>query len=191
MAATKAERSARLLESVAMFDARTSEALMQQLADVRAAVTALGDASAALDTGVSPQMARSVQATVNLLRSVEHKWGMYSPAEAGKLLGSSSERASRNLALTWHKRGQLLAVTYRSGNRYPGFQFDRSGDVVNAVPKLRALAEEHQWSERDLFYWLVTPRSRLDGAVPADLLSSDEGQEQVLTAAELEMNVEW
>lgn len=152
---------------------------------------ALGSAVKSLPTEASPQSARSIQATENLVRHVAVEFGMLSSTDVGDRIGSSS-RHSRNLASARHRAGELLAIT--RGNRlvYPGFQFTPDGSPRPAIRSLRRLSEAHDWSEFDLLLWLVTPSSRLDDVRPVDLMVASDDAEGVLTrAAELDMATEW
>ncbi|WP_293787157.1 hypothetical protein [uncultured Aeromicrobium sp.] len=72
-----------------------------------------------------------------------------------------------------HTAGRLLARITPDGPRYPADQFTSDGCVSPAVPRLRALAAQHDWSEDDLILWLATPTGYLGDQVPADLLASD------------------
>lgn len=154
---------------------------------------ALGDAVESIPTHASPQAARSVQATENLVRSVAAEFGLLSGTEVGERLGSSSKSSPRNLASARHRAGELLAI--RRGNRlkFPGFQFLADGSPLPVIGVLRRLSEHHDWSESDLFLWLVTPTGRLGDVRPVDALRSESAdtQEKVVRAAELEMSTEW
>jgi hypothetical protein len=164
--------------------------IVRRVAAFELSISALGDAASALDVSPTPQGARSVQATVNLIRSVEHKYGLLTPADAGVALGSVS-KSSRNLAASRHRSGELIAIAYRGKSVYPGFQFTVGHEAVAAIKTLRTMAESNEWSEYDLFLWLVTPRGRLDGAIPADLLGTPGGEADVIRAAALEMQTDW
>ena len=154
---------------------------------------ALGDAVESIPTQASPQAARSVQATENLVRSVAAEFGLLSGTEVGERMGSSSKSSPRNLASTRHRAGELLAI--RRGNRlkFPGFQFAADGSPLPVIGVLRRLSVQHGWSESDLFLWLVAPTGRLDDVRPVDALQSKaaDAQDKVVRAAELEMSTEW
>ena len=163
------------------------------LAEAIRSAEALGEAVETLATQSSPQVARSVQATENLVRSVSAEFGMLTGTEVGERIGSSSKSSPRNLASARHRAGELLAI--RRGNRlkFPGFQFAADGSPLPIIGVLRRLSEHHDWSESDLFLWLVTPTGRLDDVRPVDALrlESADAQDKVVRAAELEMSTEW
>lgn len=155
-------------------------------------IDALGDAIESLPTHVSPQAARAVQATENLIRDASHEFGMLTASEVGRLLGSSS-KAARNLAGSRHRSGELLAIRRGNRDRFPGFQFGPDGTPLLAIRGLRAASHRHGWSESDLFLWLVAPAGSLDGRRPVEFLLSgpESAHDRVLAAAELEMSTEW
>ena len=85
----------------------------------------------------------------------------------------------------------LLRIDIDGVAHYPGLQFVESGEIVPAVPALVKFARDAGWSSTDLLGWLLSPTTRLDGAVPADLLETDDGQVRVVTAGQLEMHTDW
>lgn len=129
---------------------------------------------------ISPQRERSAQATEAIIREAERKWGLLRASE----LPSDFAPQPLNCA-------QLLAIAVRDETRYPGFQFDASGQTTSEIAQLLEESGKHDWSDWDLFLWLVLPSSRLDGAVPADLLVAGMNREKVVSAAELEMQLDW
>lgn len=167
--------------------AADTRALERTIATERAAL-ALGVAISDLPV-VNPERARSIQATVNLIRSVDEKYGLLSATEVGQLLGSESASA-RNLAGSRHRAGELIALESRGGRKYPGYQFV-DGRPRRVIAELRGLADENGWSEYDLFLWMVTPSTRFAGRAAADLLGTPGGDEKVREVTALEMQTEW
>jgi hypothetical protein len=158
--------------------------------DAQRGAVALAEIVRALQTTVSPQTARSVQATENLVRSVAAEFGLLSATQVGQRLGSSSEDPS-SLAHKRHRAGHLLAVRRGRRKMFPAFQFDPEGSPIPVVRILRALSSERGWSESDLFLWLVTPTGRLGGARPVAMIASPEAAETVIDAARSEMLTQW
>ena len=146
-----------------------------------------------LATQTSPQSARSVQATENLVRSVAAEFGLLIGTEVDERLESSSKSSPSNLASARHRAGQLLAIRRGKRLEFPGFQFAADGSPLSIIGVLRRMSEHHDWSESDLFLWLVTPTGRLDDIRPVDVLrsGSTDAQDKVVRAAELEMSIEW
>lgn len=129
----------------------------------------------------SPQRIRAERATVEVLRVIDRSWGLLTADDLHSLVDPVKELDPR----------QLLSVEYNGSVRYPRFQFASSGDLSPVTTRLRRSADLHGWSDFDLIVWFATPQSRLDGAVPADLISNPEEQDGLVWAAELEMQVEW
>ena len=146
-----------------------------------------------LATQSSPQSARSVQSTENLVRSIAAEFGLLTGTEVGERLGSSSKSSPRNLASARHRAGELIAISRGKRLGFPGFQFASDGSPLPIIGVLRRLSERNDWSESDLFLWLVTPTGRLNDVRPVDTLHSwsADAQDKVVRAAELEMSTEW
>ena len=159
------------------------------LAEAIRSAEALGDAVESIATPSSPQSARSVQATENLVCSVTAEFGMLTGTEVGERIGSSSKSSPRNLASARHRAGELLSIRLM----FPGFQFADDGSPLPIIGVLRRLSEHHDWSESDLFLWLVTPTGSLNDVRPVDALRSGsaDAQAKVVRAAEIEMSTEW
>lgn len=138
---------------------------------------------------ISPQRARSLQATVNRIRAAFSKYGVYTAKEVGELLGATGQRPG-NLATERHKAGELLAIETRGGNKYPGFQF-RGNEVLPIIKQLRATAEQGGWEEYDLFMWLIAPDGYLDRAIPADLLADESQHDRLLSTLAIQMSDKW
>jgi hypothetical protein len=139
-----------------------------------------------LPTPVSPLGSRSVQATESLISNVAAEFGLLNAAQVGELLGSSSKVPS-SLAHRRHRAGDLLAIRRENRKMFPGFQFAPDGSPIPTIHALRDLTTKHGWSESDLFVWLVTSARSLNGARPVDIMTSSEGAESVVLAAESEV----
>ena len=140
-----------------------------------------------------PESVRAQQATENLVSGIAAEFGLLTGTEVGELLGSSSKESSRNLASARHRAGELLAI--RRGNHlaFPTFQFTADGSPLPVIAALRSLAKHHDWSEPDLFVWLVTPSGRLDNVRPVDVMCSgaSDAPDRLAQAADLEISREW
>lgn len=154
---------------------------------------ALGAAVKSLGTQASPQSARSVQATENLVRSIAAEFGLLTGTEVDELRGSLSKTSPRNLASARHRAGELLAIRRDNRLKFPGFQFTAAGTALPVIAVLRRLSERHGWSESDLFLWPASPSGRLNDVRPVDVLLSESasGHDEIVRAADLEMASTW
>lgn len=139
----------------------------------RKGVGGLGSAGNPADEPVSPQMARSVQASTNRWRKVMKDYRFLTNTEAGELLGSRS--TNRSLASRRRSEGNLLGVKHGNAVLYPEFQFDESGDVRPVIPKLISLSKEYDWSEQSLILWLTAPTGYFDDEPPVKHLNDPDG----------------
>jgi hypothetical protein len=150
-------------------------------------VEALGPALAAMETPVSPQLARSMAATENAWREMESEFGLLSSLEVSELAGSRSP--NRSYASEQHAKGRLVAIKRPGGLRYPGFQIDRSEHaILSVMAELISVAAEAGRSEASLALWMTSPSGYLDGDRPVDRLSDAE---LVVGVARQSFNVEW
>jgi hypothetical protein len=150
-------------------------------------IDALGPVLANVETPVSPQLARSLQATENVWRDMQEEFGLLSSREVSELVGSRSP--NRSYASDQRSKGKLLAIKRPGGLRYPGFQFDPRLHVIRPVmEELIKVAAEADNSEADLALWLYIPTGYLDGDRPVDRLDDTE---TVVDAARQSFNVEW
>ncbi|GAA1134266.1 hypothetical protein [Arthrobacter flavus] len=133
---------------------------------------ALGSALNPVEEPVSPQMARSVQASINRWRHVMKDYRFLTSTEAGELLGSRS--GNRSLASHRRSKGEVLGVKHGNAFLYPEFQFDGTGDICPVIPRLITLADEHDWSEQGLILWLVTPTGYFDDEPPVKHLDDPD-----------------
>jgi hypothetical protein len=118
-----------------------------------------------VDVDVSPQLARAVQATINLIRRIGRDYGLLTEDEV--------------MAALCLVPGDVLpfvfAVRYRGRTLYPAFLFEpASGDVHMrrvrpVVSDLGRLADEYGWDGTDVVFWLVSPTTWFtDGGLPVD-----------------------
>lgn len=129
----------------------------------------------------SPQMARSLQARENWLRSIEEEFGTLSRQEVAELRGSKG--ANRSMAADLQSKGQILA--FRRGNsfRIPQFQFTEAGHIRPALPRLIAAATDAGWDDQDLLVWLTNPNRHFpEGKRPVDCLDDVDRILEVFTA---------
>lgn len=166
---------------------KTADRLILAAVNMERSVEALGPALAAVETPVSPQLARSLAATENVWREMESEFGLLSSRQVSELVGSDSP--NRSYASDQHAKGRLIAVKRPGGLRYPGFQFDPREHTIRPVMAdlIRAAADAGR-SESSLALWLMSPTGYLDGDRPVDKLSKPEA---VVEAAEQSFNVEW
>lgn len=150
------------------------------LSDYYAALS-LAPAMAASPTAASPQMARSLQARENWLRSIEDEFGTYSRQEVAELRGSKGK--NRGMAAEMQEKGQIIA--FRRGNAYrvPAFQFDAAGQVIPAIPRIIAVARNSGWEDQDILVWLTNPNTHFpEGRRPVDCLDDADRVVGVLAA---------
>jgi len=151
-------------------------------------IQALGPALAAIETPVSPQLARSLQATENAWREMSEEFGLLSSTELSRAVGSSSP--NRSYASDQRNAGNLLAVKRPGGMKYPGFQIDPHEHTIRPVMRpLLATAVQAGRSEAGLALWMISPNGYLDGDRPVDRLDSDP--ESVVEAATDSFSVKW
>lgn len=129
----------------------------------------------------TPQMARSLQARENWLRSIDEEFGTFSRQDVAELRGST--RPNRNMAADLQEKGKIIA--YRRGNSYriPAFQFTDTGQVRPAMPKLIAAAADAGWDTQDLLAWLTNYNRNLPGNKrPVDCLDDADRVIELLEA---------
>lgn len=147
----------------------------------RAAVTSL-------ESQVSAETARVVQATVNRIAEIDHEFGMLSSQQVAEALGSRS-KSPRGFTSDLRERGRLLYIRRLNTLLYPGFQFEIESPRIRAViAPLIALAQRHDRSIENVSLWLCRPTTYLDGDRPVDHIDETE---RVLDVAEQAWGVEW
>jgi hypothetical protein len=135
-----------------------------------------------------PAIARAVQAEQNLYSRIEQEFGMLTSTEAGKRMGSRS-RAPRNFAANAHRGNMLVAVHQGNSRLYPGFQFGPDGRPLEAIARLREVADSNEWSEAGLVQWLCSPTTYFDGDRPVDHLTAEP--DRVVDVAADALAVSW
>lgn len=108
--------------------------------------------------------------------------GAYSIDALATLRGDTAESATRTWLTRRRKAHELFTVSSRQATLVPAFQLDEAGEPLVALkPVLRALvgAGLSGW---ELWTWLASPTSWLDGEVPSSVLQDDPAR--VATAAE-------
>jgi hypothetical protein len=152
----------------------------------RKGIRALEAAVRNLDTTVSPQLARSIQAAENHVRDIDREFGLLSAMQVSVLLGNRA--GNTRFVRRMREAGQVLG--FRRGNRflYPGFQFD-AGRVKPVIPRLLEAGRAAEWDDSDVVLWLCSPTSYLPGGQrPVDFLKDAD---TVVTIAQASFNVEW
>jgi hypothetical protein len=145
-------------------------------------------AMAASPDVVSPQLARSLQATENMWRSIATEFGLLTSRQVAERLGGSP--SNRNLATRRRAAHQIAGVVRRNAVLYPGFQFDRAhGTIIPVMAWLIELAAANGRSEADLLLWLCSPTTAFDAEDrPVDHL---EQPDAVLRAAKNQFEAQW
>jgi hypothetical protein len=143
---------------------------------------------AASPNTVSPQLARSLQATENAWRTVAAEFGLLTSGQVDSLLGAKP--SNRNLASRHRAARQLAGVTRGNIVLYPGFQFERSRRwVLPLMEVLVHLADTNGWREEDLLLWLCSPTTTFDVEDrPVDHLDQPDA---VVAAARIHLEYEF
>ncbi|OMH26002.1 hypothetical protein BKD30_05360 [Tersicoccus phoenicis] len=154
---------------------------------IRQSRHALGAAVSSLDRPVVPGYAAAVAETELAWRSIEAEFGLLSPAETSRLLGSRGRPGA--MANERRLSGRLMAVLHGNQYQYPGFQFDRaSGRTRPGISQLIAAARSVDTPDEDLILWLCAPSGQLGARRPVDLLNEPE---VVVAAVADHFGVEW
>ncbi|RNL51409.1 hypothetical protein [Arthrobacter oryzae] len=115
-------------------------------------VAALFRALEGVDADVSPQLARSVQATINAVKHAGREFGFLTKSEVLAVLGPENDSEAHDFTLPY--RGQTL---------YPGFLFEPSpggaGSMrVRPIMKdVKKIADEYGWDGTDVVLWMISP----------------------------------
>jgi hypothetical protein len=105
-----------------------------------------------VDGDVSPQLARSVQASINVVKQIGREFGLLTEAEARAALGQGD---ATDLPDMW--------VRYRGEILYPGFLFEASPGremamrVRPLVKDLKEIASEYGRGGQYIIFWLTFP----------------------------------
>jgi hypothetical protein len=112
-------------------------------------LAALIRALESVDGDISSQLARSVQATINLVKNIGREFGLLTASEARATLG----RGATDLPDLW--------VRYRGETLYPGFLFETSPGrevpmrVRPLLNDLQKIASQHGWDGQDIVFWMT------------------------------------
>ena len=115
-------------------------------------VAALFRALEGVDADVSPQLARSVQATINAVKHIGREFGFLTESEALSALGPDSDPDAHEFTLR-----------YRSQTLYPRFLFESSPDGAGSMQMrplmkdLKKIADEYGWNGSDVVLWMTSP----------------------------------
>ncbi|WP_426976017.1 hypothetical protein ACQCSU_14665 [Pseudarthrobacter sp. O4] len=136
---------------------------------------------------VSPQLARSVQATVNLKIRIREDYGLLSDADVHRMLGLPGGA----------ELPDLLALVYQGNVVFPGFQFERArgaGELSTVRPflvQVRALAREVGCDDLDMITALTSPTTHLgEGRTLVDCLD-DTDTDILLAKLRSSLTLEW
>ena len=119
-----------------------------------------------VDGDVSPQLARSVQAQINLVKQIGREFGLLTESKAQVMLGGGN---APDLPDFW--------VRYRGETLYPGFLFEPSPSreapmrVRPLLNDLKEIASENGWSGQSVVFWMTSPTTYfVDQGRPVDHL---------------------
>lgn len=142
-------------------------------------ITALFRALESVDGDVSPQPARAVQATINVVKQIGREFGLLTESEARVALGPGNATDVLDFGLRY--RGQTL---------YPGFLFQPSPDgegsmrVRPLLKDLKKIASECGWDGQDVVFWMTSPTTWFaDHRRPVDHLEEPAAVIAALTDA--------
>lgn len=114
--------------------------------------TAVFRALESVDGDVSPQLARSVQAHINLVKQIGREFGLLTEKEAQVMLGGEN---APDLPGFW--------VRHRGETLYPAFLFEPSPGreapmrVRPLFKDLKEIASEYDWSGQSVVLWMTSP----------------------------------
>ena len=124
-----------------------------------------------------------------MIERMDAEFGLLTSTEAAVRAGL--RRPHREWASSLRTTGRLLG--FRRGSReyrYPGFQFDRGGQLLPVMGDVLAVAQRSGVSPIDVAIWCVAPsRWFEDDGRPVDFLERDP--QLVLRAAESAFETEW
>lgn len=176
-----------LLLEVLARRAHAAAPALEAVVNAQRSLEALRPALASLPAAATPELAQGAVATENAWRRMDQEFGLLSAQEASRTLGSRAKGRS-TLAHDRRESGQLLGVRRGNAVLYPGFQFDRNGEVHAVIPALIDVARQARRSGEDLAQWICLPSGYLDGDRPVDRLQEPDA---VLTAAQGHFGVQW
>jgi hypothetical protein len=119
-----------------------------------------------VDGDVSPQLARSVQAMINVVKQIGREFGLLTEDEAHAALGQGNAADLRD-----------FGVRYRGETLYPGFLLEPSPGseapmrVRPLLKDLKEIASEYGWDGQDIVFWMTSPTTLFaDHGRPVDHL---------------------
>lgn len=118
-----------------------------------------------VDGDVSPQLARSVQAQINLLKQIGREFGLLTEDDVQAALGQVNATGLRD-----------FGVRYRGETLYPGFLLEPTGReapmrVHPLLKDLKEIASEYGWSGQSIVFWMTSPTTLFaDHGRPVDHL---------------------
>jgi hypothetical protein len=173
--------------SAVMGNVHVSSSTVLAAVNMQRSVDALGPALSEIESPVSPQLARSLQATEVAWKDMDAEFGLLSSTEVSERVGSRSP--NRSYASEQRAKGNLLAIKRPGGLRYPGYQIDpREHTIRPVMHDLIQTATEAGVTESDLALWLCIPTGYLDGGRPVDRFDEPAA---VTEAARQSFNVQW
>lgn len=176
-----------VFKDVTGISAAQKASMAADLVNARLSVIALAPAITNLATRATPATARAVQATENVWREMEDRYGLLTSTEVAERL--SAKGSNRTYASSRRAKGQLLGVQRKNTYRFPGFQFDaQTHRVKPAIEPLLALARDLNWDEDQVAIWLASPSGYFGGDRPAEHLDDVDA---ILAKARDEASVEW
>jgi hypothetical protein len=115
-------------------------------------VAALFRALESVEANVSPQLVRSVQARINVIKQIGREFGFLTESEALAAFRPGEDAEAHDFTLRY--RGQTL---------YPRFIFERSpggAGLMRMRPlmkDLKKIANEYGWDGSDVILWMTSP----------------------------------
>jgi hypothetical protein len=129
-------------------------------------IAALFRALESVDGDVSPQVARAVQARINVVKQIGREFGLLTESEAQAALGHGNATDLRD-----------FGVRYRGETLYPGFLLEPSPGrevpmrVRPLLKDLKEIAGENGWDGQDIVFWMTSPTTLFaDHGRPVDHL---------------------
>lgn len=147
-------------------------------------ITALFCALETVDADASPELALTVQATINAIKPIGNEFGCLTESQALAALGPVSAPEVHEFMLR-----------YRGQNLYPLFLFEPSSrgagqtKVRPFLKELKKIADGYRWTGSDVVLWMTAPTTWFaDGRRPVDHL---EEPARILAAFEDEAGRTW
>lgn len=151
----------------------------------RAAIDAATRALENVQEFVSPQMARSIQASINFKREIGRDYGLLTEYTVREALDIDS----------LDPMPRMFGISYCGEMHYPAFLFEPSPTrpgkqrLKPVVAELGELADKYNWEDSDVAFWLATPTTWFDGGgKPVDYMDDPE---KVLDAFKDSADVQW